>query len=171
MPIPNPMTSSLLTHTKNPCKWFNMQQIFEALATMIWIQLSYLMSTNWLTRHKGATKSPQSGFLKSREIREEKLLTTSPGGSWRFIFRCMDLIFYLTHAPVSRLSTLSLLLTLAVKIRLKVNQRDFSTMFLNALLDDGWCGIYTSATSIRALIENGKFTHVTKGALWINSGL
>lgn len=42
----------------------------------------------------------------------------------------------LTHVPVSRLSTLRVLLSLAVRLKLKVNQMYVSTAFLNAVLND-----------------------------------
>lgn len=41
-----------------------------------------------------------------------------------------------THAPLSILSTLRVLLSLAVKLKLKIHQMDVSTAFLNAILDD-----------------------------------
>lgn len=42
----------------------------------------------------------------------------------------------LTHAPVSRISTLRVLLSLAFRLKLTINQMKVSTVFLNAILDD-----------------------------------
>lgn len=80
------------------------------------------ISTRWIFRVKGN----KAGEIETYEAR------------WvvKRYMRSHGLYFNLTHAPVSRLSTLRVLLFLAVKSKLKIIQMDICTEFLNTILDD-----------------------------------
>lgn len=50
--------------------------------------------------------------------------------------KCIGLYYDLTYAPVSRLSNLRVIRSLAVKLNLKIHQLDVNTAFMNKMSDE-----------------------------------
>lgn len=46
------------------------------------------------------------------------------------------IVYDLTHVPVYRMSVLRKIISLAIKLKLKIHQMYFTTAFLNAALED-----------------------------------